>query len=428
MKNIFCRGVLLLLVATSTMVLGQMKPLKIGDAIPATMWTTPLQVVNAPQKTTTLSADKGKLILLDFWNTWCSACLLYFPKMEKLKEQFGDQVKILAVGDQDRTTLEKFFATTNGQRYKSTVSIAGDKMFNTIFPHRGVPYVVWIKDGKLLNTTDAAQVNEKTIAEVLGNEKSSLQTVVQMNLGKPLMLSEAYEREKGFALAGYSLFGRGRIRGMPFGSWFHRKDGVVYGRRFTNFSYIEICRAIVKEIFQSHNEAFGKNRIIIEATDPTVLSGIYNADGSLQEDNLYSYEFIVPVADAQMLYPSMLDHLNNVANYATTIEKRKTKCWVLKRTSNIDKLASKGGEVQYETLVSGIKMTNAPFFSFVNMLNNLPFLTIPVTNITEYTGNIDIQLDKTTDVTSLRNELAKYDLQLVEEEREIDMAIIRDKK
>ena len=79
MKNIFCRGVLLLLVATSTMVFGQTKPLKIGDAIPATVWTTPLQVVNAPQKTTTLSADKGKLILLDFWNTWCSSCLKNFP-------------------------------------------------------------------------------------------------------------------------------------------------------------------------------------------------------------------------------------------------------------------------------------------------------------------------------------------------------------
>ncbi len=50
--------------------------------------------------------------------------------MEELQKQFGDKIKILAVSNQDRVTLEKFFATKNGQRYKNVVSVAGDKMFH----------------------------------------------------------------------------------------------------------------------------------------------------------------------------------------------------------------------------------------------------------------------------------------------------------
>ena len=115
MKNIFCRGFLslaftLVVAATS---FAQTKPLKIGENLPENVWSTPLQLVNHPQKTITLNQDKDKLILLDFWATWCSSCLLNFPKMEELQKQFGDKIKILAVSNQDRLVLEKFFASKN---------------------------------------------------------------------------------------------------------------------------------------------------------------------------------------------------------------------------------------------------------------------------------------------------------------------------
>lgn len=168
MKNIFYRRLVSLVFTLMAVnfISAQKKVLKLGDPFPSSIWATSLKVVNHPQKTIDLATDKNKLILLDFWNTWCSACLKGFPKMEELQKKFGDKIKILAVSNQDRPTLEKFFATKNGQRYKGVVSITGDKLFHGLFPHKGVPYIVWIKDGKLLNTTDGAQVSEKTIKEV----------------------------------------------------------------------------------------------------------------------------------------------------------------------------------------------------------------------------------------------------------------------
>lgn len=420
MKNIFCRGFLSLsftLVAAATS-FAQTKPLKIGENLPENVWSTPLQLVNHSQKTITLNQDKDKLILLDFWATWCSSCLLNFPKMEELQKQFGDKIKILAVSNQDRLVLEKFFATKNGQRYKNVVSVAGDKMFHQLFPHKGVPYIIWIKDGKLVNTTDGAQVTEKTIQEVLGGENSSLQTVVQMSRDRPLMLSENFDNEKDLSMISYSLFAKGRIRGMGFGSGFHRSGQIVYGRQFTNFSFWEIASAIANEIFQKQNQSFNEKRRIIE---------FKNSEGRVEGKSLYNYEYIVPQSKADSLYPLMLENLSRFADYKTTIEKRKVKCLVLKRTSTVDKLKTKGSEMSFLFSLSKTDLQNTSLYALVNSLNAVPTISLPIVDETGYANNIDLTMGAISDLNSIRKELLRYDLELGEAERELDMLVISEK-
>ncbi|PTT39494.1 hypothetical protein DBR28_07310 [Chryseobacterium sp. HMWF028] len=429
MKNIFYRGLLSLVFTLmfSLPALSQQKKLKIGDPVPSSVWTKPLEVVNHPEKTLNLSTDKNKLILLDFWNTWCSACLKGFPKMEELQKKFGDRIKILAVSNQDRATLEKFFATKNGQRFKGMVSITGDKLFHDLFPHKGVPYIIWIKGGKLLNTTDGAQVSEKTIAEVLDGESSSLQTVIQMGRERPLMLSEDFDREKGLSMMSYSLFAKGRIRGMGFGSGFHREGKVIYGRQFTNLSLLEIFSTLADEIFQKQKESFSEKRRIIEVKNPVPLDYIKNAEGGVEDHNLYSYEYIVPLDKADSLYPLMLKNLSQFADYTATIEKRKVKCLVLKRTSAVDKLKTKGSGMTFLFSLPKTDVQNTPVYALVNSLNAVPSVSLPIIDETGYTGNIDLKMGTISDVTSIRKELSKYDLDLVEAERELIMLVIKDK-
>ena len=405
------------LVAATTS-FAQNKSLKIGESLPENIWSTPLQLVNHPQKTITLSQDKDKLILLDFWNTWCSSCLLNFPKMEELQKQFGDKIKILAVSNQDRLVLEKFFASKNGQRYKNVVSVAGDKMFHQLFPHKGVPYIIWIKDGKMLNTTDGAQVTEKTIQEVLGGENSSLQTIVQMSRDRPLMLSENFDNEKDLSMISYSLFAKGRIRGMGFGSGFHRSGQIVYGRQFTNFSFWEIASAIANEIFQKKNQSFNEKRRIIEFKNP---------ERRVEDKSLYNYEYIVPQSKADSLYPLMLENLSRFADYKTIIEKRKVKCLVLKRTSTVDKLKTKGSEMSFLFSLSKTNLQNTSLYALVNSLNAVPTISLPIVDETGYPNNIDLTMGVISDLNSIRKELLRYDLDLVEAERVLDMLVISEK-
>ncbi|WP_407532337.1 TlpA family protein disulfide reductase [Elizabethkingia miricola] len=429
MKNFFCRGrvSLILAVTVAALAYSQKKTLKIGDALPNSVWTAPMEVVNHPQKTIKLSEDKDKLILLDFWNTWCSACLTGFPKMEELQKKFNGKIKILAVSNQNRATLEKFFASKNGQRYKEILSVAGDKILHSQFPHKGVPYIIWIKDGKLLNTTDGAQVNENTINEVLKGESSSLQTVVYMSRERPLMLSESFDQEKGTSLTNYSLLSKGRIRSIGFGSGFHRKGNIVYGRQFTNLSLLEIFTAITDEIFQQRKESFSNKRIVIEAKNPTALDYIKNSEGRVEDYNLYNYEYIVPVSLSESFYPMMLKNLSQFADYSASIEKRKVKCLILRRTSQKDKIATKGGGMKYRFSTSESDLQNISMYAFVNSINGIPEIKLPIIDETGYTGNVDLKLLGISDSASLSKELSKYDLEIIEADRDINVLVIKDK-
>ena len=427
MKKKFCRRLLSLALTGMAFLAQSQNPLKIGDALPKQFWETPLQMVNTPQKTTTLSADKDKLIILDFWNTWCSACILNFPKMEELQKQFGDKIKILAVSNQDRATLEKFFASKNGSKYNQVQSVAADKTMQMMFPHIGVPFIVWIKGGKLLNTTDAEQVNEKTINELLdGRGTSSLQTVIQRNDDGPLMTTPDLQLEKGFTLGNYVFFGKGRMRGLGYGTRFHRSGAVIHGRQFTNLSISEIYRVVAGELFEKRGDIFTDKRMMMELRDENAFTNPKNSNASVNDQYLYSFDFIIPQSQAGSLYELMFSQLNQMSGYHASIEKRVVSCFALVRTSPADKLVTKGGPEEFRLRPMATVIKNSSMYKVVNSLNGFAEIKLPIVDETGYTGNLDLQMGDISTLEKLRIELSRYNLDLIEKQKSLDMLVIRD--
>lgn len=64
----------------------------------------------------TLDQFKGKLVLLDFWASWCPPCRSSIPKLEEIHAAYSDRDDFLVVGinlDQIPTQAEQFIRDHN---------------------------------------------------------------------------------------------------------------------------------------------------------------------------------------------------------------------------------------------------------------------------------------------------------------------------
>jgi cytochrome c biogenesis protein CcmG/thiol:disulfide interchange protein DsbE len=69
----------------------------------------PVPTADAPL----LRTLKGKVVLLDFWASWCGPCRQSFPWMSDLQRRYGADLVVLAVNvDQDRALAEQFLKAT----------------------------------------------------------------------------------------------------------------------------------------------------------------------------------------------------------------------------------------------------------------------------------------------------------------------------
>ena len=58
-----------------------------------------LQALNG--KEVSLEQYKGKIVILDFWATWCGPCRKSMPIMDKLQEEYSGKLSVLAVNLQE---------------------------------------------------------------------------------------------------------------------------------------------------------------------------------------------------------------------------------------------------------------------------------------------------------------------------------------
>jgi len=91
---------------------------------------------------------KGKVVLLDFWATWCGPCRREMPTVDKLHQEFKEKDLVvlgLNVGE-DRETVEKYLKSAN-VTYR--VALVEDAGVVSAFQVSALPtYVIINRDGK----------------------------------------------------------------------------------------------------------------------------------------------------------------------------------------------------------------------------------------------------------------------------------------
>ncbi len=92
---------------------------------------------------------KGKVLLLNFWATWCPPCRKEMPDLEMLYRRFGAQgLIILGIDDEETETVKPFIAQ---QGITYPVLLDPGRKVNTSFGIEGIPKTfVYDRDGKIV--------------------------------------------------------------------------------------------------------------------------------------------------------------------------------------------------------------------------------------------------------------------------------------
>ncbi|MDR1307368.1 MAG: TlpA family protein disulfide reductase [Treponema sp.] len=97
-----------------------------------------------------LSAYKGKVVLLNFWATWCPPCRAEMPSMETVYKRFKDQgLEILAVDcAEEKAAVEQFMGKN---KYSYPVLLDTDGTVSSLYGIEAIPTTFILnREGKII--------------------------------------------------------------------------------------------------------------------------------------------------------------------------------------------------------------------------------------------------------------------------------------
>jgi thiol-disulfide isomerase/thioredoxin len=101
-----------------------------------------------------LSSFKGKVLLIDFWATWCGPCKVEIPHFVEFQEKFGkDGLQIVGITVDD--TAEKVTPYINDMKmnYPVLLGLGHDDVQEAYGPIVGIPVSVLVsRDGRICAT------------------------------------------------------------------------------------------------------------------------------------------------------------------------------------------------------------------------------------------------------------------------------------
>ena len=97
-----------------------------------------------------LSSFKGKVILLNFWATWCGPCKAEIPSLVELQKQYAKDLVVLGMSVDDTVDKLKPYATQYKINYPILVGLGRDDVQEAFGPLWGIPVTVFIdRDGRI---------------------------------------------------------------------------------------------------------------------------------------------------------------------------------------------------------------------------------------------------------------------------------------
>ncbi|MEL7118700.1 MAG: redoxin family protein [Bacteroidota bacterium] len=153
----------------TTNVFGQFDiDIEIGDQLEKI--TLPL--INAPHDSLSMEAIEDKVVIIDFWATWCSPCLSSMEHLEEIQKEFEEEVRVIAVSSEDKERIERFVSK---REYPIWFGVDEKDALKTVFPYRMIPHTVVLdREGVIVAVTEPYEITSEVIKKVIKGKEIDL--------------------------------------------------------------------------------------------------------------------------------------------------------------------------------------------------------------------------------------------------------------
>lgn len=429
LKNIILT-ILSLQISTISKAQTIIKPLEIGDRMPDIEFKN---TVNFPQNISRLSDLKGKLIILDYWNRWCTTCISSFPKFDKIQDDFNGKIQIILVTDDTHSELSKLKNISTNVKNTKLPILVEDSIIKRLFPHRIVPFLIWIDgNGIVRYKTDAYNATHEHISNLLAGKNVNM----ALRDDKLRSTNTSFLTEKQLEEPNFPKYTSNIIGSIP-GAGVKElaiKDSIskdLKGVRIYNYGILDLfSRAYsIDKIFIILKST--RLEKLLRPTDDNKIDG-WNSESrfcyeSQIDSKLYSYK-------------DFKSHMQKDLNtyFKTTSEKRKQtlKCLVLtnKGISRklLTKLNARNGTQIAEKTAEGYNFKYSYLNGMISIMRNdllSEIGPIPIINETNFNERIDLELNvRSKTLVEINSSLEKIGLQFIIENREFETLTIKDKE
>ena len=118
---------------------------------------------------------KDKVIIVDFWATWCPPCRATIPDLNKLASKFKDDVVVIGISNEKPAVVQSFMQKT---QMKYNVGIDTKSKSSEAIGVEGIPHVLVISaDGVVrwqgFPLDDKDPLTEEVVAKIVAVSKAS---------------------------------------------------------------------------------------------------------------------------------------------------------------------------------------------------------------------------------------------------------------
>lgn len=393
-------------------------PSKIGTQLP-NLELSP--ILNFNQQKAKLHDFKGKVVILNFWATWCSPCVKALSHLDVLQEEFKENLQIFAVTNSDsKQRIEKFLT-----KFNTKLAIVVDSIYilKKEYPHRTISHTVLIGiDGKVKAVTKPDKITSEIINKAIKGESIAIEEkrdVFGFDYDAPLPDENLKFK---FKLTGYNEAATAMRKPITNGKVFLTNHSLwsLYA-----FSY----PITINEMYRSRS-IFRVNFYFDGKYYPAlkILKDKEHKYYQKKED-AYCLEIVAPDFGPEKIYKMMISFLHQNFELKSRLEKRKTKVKILKRIKSPLKLKKASPDPESRKASGygggGISYYNTKVSIIARFLEGMGIAGMPVLDETGLTDNYDIEMTFSgEDPDQFYKDLKEMGLEVVDAEREIEMLIL----